>query len=500
MSYVPSWDEFQRQAEEHEIIPVYLEIPGDLETPVSLYNKVCRESRNSFLLESAERPGTIGRYSFIGFSPRAIIRSTGQTVEIEENGQVQTYQDNPVKVYSEYLKKYKSRSHAGLPRFASGGVGYFSYDIVRYFESLPDSTVNDLNLPESHFIFVDTVLAFDHLLHKIRIIANAFVKDRDLKTAYDEALATIEFTKAKIIKQQGYTDYRIAGNGNGKTRDVLERNTPRKDFEESVSAAKDYIHKGDIFQVVLSQRFSTEISADPFNIYRALRSVNPSPYMFYLNFDTVQIIGSSPEVLVKAEDGIAVSRPLAGTIQRGESIEEDNRLARKLIRDPKERAEHVMLVDLARNDLGRMCEYESIKILEKLQIERYSHVMHIVSHVEGKIRDGIDQMEILRSAFPAGTVSGAPKIRAMEIIDELEPTRRGVYAGAVGYLDLFGNLDFCIAIRTLVCIRNKIHIQSGAGIVADSVPEKEYMETINKARAMIRALSIVEGKHYDFSD
>ena len=497
MSYIPSWDDFQRQAEEHEIIPVYLEIPGDLETPVSLYYKVCRESRHSFLLESAERSGTVGRYSFIGFSPRAIIRSSGKSVEIEENGQTQTFREDPVKVYSDYLKKYKSRSHAGLPRFVSGGVGYFSYDMVRYFEAIPDSTINDMKLPESYFVFVDTVLSFDHFLHSIRIIANAVVKDRDLKTAYDEAIATIEYARARILKQQGYTDYRAPVNGANKV--VLERNTERKDFENSVNAARDYIYKGDIFQVVLSQRFSTELSGDPFNVYRALRSINPSPYMFFLNFDNLQIIGSSPEVLVKAEDGIAVSRPLAGTIRRGESIDEDNRLARKLIHDPKERAEHVMLVDLARNDLGRFCEYKSIKIPEKLQLERYSHVMHIVSHVEGKIRRGTEQMDILRGAFPAGTVSGAPKIRAMEIIDELEPTRRGVYAGAVGYFDLFGNLDFCIAIRTLVCIRNKVYIQSGAGIVADSVPEKEYLETINKARAMIRALELAEGKRYDFS-
>ena len=496
MKYLPSWDDFQREAEDHEIIPVYLEISGDLETPVSLYNKVCRESRHSFLLESAERPGTIGRYSFIGFSPRAIIRSKGNRVELEEDGETSVRTIDPVQAYSEYLKKYTSRSHSGLPRFVSGGVGYFSYDTIRYFESIPDSTIDDLKLPESYFIFVDTVLAIDHFKHTIRIIANVFIRGRDLKEAYNEAIATIDFTKAKILRQHRPTDFRTGVHSGQKVS--LECNTTRQDFERSVSAAKDYIYDGDIFQVVLSQRFAAEIEAAPFDVYRALRSINPSPYMFYLNYDNVQIIGSSPEILAKAEDGIAVSRPLAGTIRRGSSIEEDQRLARKLLRDPKERAEHVMLVDLARNDLGRLCEYNSIKIPEKLKIEKYSHVMHIVSHVEGLIRQGVDPMDVLRATFPAGTVSGAPKIRAMEIIDELEPTRRGVYAGAVGYFDLFGNLDFCIAIRTMIYIGGKIYIQAGAGVVADSVPSREYTETVNKASALIRALELVEGKTYDF--
>jgi anthranilate synthase component 1 len=495
--YYPNWEEFQRLAEYNEIIPVYTEISGDMETPVSLYKKVCSDSRYSFLLESAEKPGSIGRYSFISFNPRAIFKSIGFNIELMEDGKINRLSGNPLEILKTYLKKYKGTKQEGLPRFVSGAVGYFSYDIIRFFENIPDKNIDDLNLPETYFIFVDNVLAIDHFQHTIKVISNAFTQNKDLKESYQNAIYNIEQTLSKIKKSFKIYDFKETSVKNSKQE--LESNTDRIKFEESVKCAKDYIYNGDIFQVVLSQRFKTEVRSDPFDVYRALRRINPSPYMYYLDYDGLRIIGSSPEVLVKAEDGIATTRPLAGTIKRGQTIEEDQKLARKLLKDAKERAEHIMLVDLARNDIGKICKYGSIKIPEKMKIDTFSHVMHIVSHVSGQIRDDMDQIEILKAAFPAGTVSGAPKIRAMEIIDELEPTRRGIYAGALGYFDMFGNLDFCITIRTIVQLGGFAYIQAGAGIVYDSIPTREYMETINKAKALVQSIEIVEGRKYDFN-
>ena len=495
--YYPNWKEFQKLSEDNEIIPVYTEISGDTETPVSLYKKVCSDSKYSFLLESAERPGSIGRYSFIGFNPMRIFKSKGSKVELIEDSKIIQLNGNPLEILKSFLKKYKGTKQEGLPRFVSGAVGYFSYDIIRFFENIPDNNIDDFNLPECYFIFVDTVLAVDHFNHTIKVISNALTGKNNLRESYDEAVYKIDQTLNKIKKSYKIYDF-MDGNGK-KNNHEIESNTDKINFEESVRLAKDYIYQGDIFQVVLSQRFKMEIQSDPFNIYRALRRINPSPYMFYFDYDGLRIIGSSPEVLIKAEDGVAVTRPLAGTIKRGKTIDEDKELAKKLLSDPKERAEHIMLVDLARNDLGRICQYGTIKIPEQMEIDRFSHVMHIVSHVSGEIRKDIDQIEILKAAFPAGTVSGAPKIRAMEIIDELEPTRRGIYSGAVGYFDLFGNLDFCITIRTIVQSGGFAYIQAGAGIVYDSIPAKEYIETVNKAKALIYAIEMVEGKNYDFN-
>ncbi|MFC1562494.1 anthranilate synthase component I [candidate division KSB1 bacterium] len=495
--YCPSWEEFQKLAESNEIIPVYKEISGDTETPVSLYKKVCSHSRYSFLLESAEKPGSIGRYSFIGFNPMRIFKSKGFKIELIEGSKTLQLSGNPLEILKSFLKKYKGTKQEGLPRFISGAVGYFSYDIIRFFENIPDNNIDDFNLPECYFIFVDTVLAVDHFNHTINIISNALTKGRSLKESYDEATHKIDQTLHKI--KSSIKIYDFMDSSEKKEKWELESNTDQIKFEEAVRYAKEYIYQGDIFQAVLSQRFRAEIQSDPFNIYRALRRVNPSPYMYYLDYDGLRIIGSSPEVLVKAEDGIATIRPLAGTIKRGKTVDEDKELAKKLLNDSKERAEHIMLVDLARNDLGRICQYGTIKIPEKMEIDRFSHVMHIVSHVSGEIRKDIDQIEILKAAFPAGTVSGAPKIRAMEIIDELEPTKRGIYAGAVGYFDLFGNLDFCITIRTIVQSGGFAYIQAGAGIVYDSIPAKEYIETVNKAKALIHAIEMVEGKNYDFN-
>ena len=495
--YYPDWEEFQKLAEYNEVIPVYTEISGDIETPVSLYKKVCSDSRYSFLLESAEKPGSIGRYSFIGFNPRAIFKSKGFKIELIEDNKIERLSGNPLDILKKYLKKYKGTRQEGLPRFISGAVGYFSYDIIRFFEDIPDNNTDDLNLPESYFMFVDTVLAVDHFKHTIRIISNALTKGRNLKESYEEAVYDIKQTLHKIRKSFEIYDFKDTSVKIGRLE--LESNIDRVQFEESVRHAKDYIYKGDIFQVVLSQRFKAEVQSDPFDIYRALRRINPSPYMYYFDYDGLRIIGSSPEVLIKAEDGIVTTRPLAGTIKRGVTIEEDQRLARKLLRDPKERAEHIMLVDLARNDLGKICKYGTIRLPEKMRIDRFSHVMHIVSHVSGNIKEDVDQIEILKAGFPAGTVSGAPKIRAMEIIDELETTRRGIYAGAVGYFDMFGNLDFCITIRTIIQSGGFAYIQAGAGIVYDSVPTREYLETVNKAKALVKSIEMVEGRNYDFN-
>ena len=400
--YYPDWEEFQKLAEYNEVIPVYTEISGDIETPVSLYKKVCSDSRYSFLLESAEKPGSIGRYSFIGFNPRAIFKSKGFKIELIEDNKIERLRGNPLDILKKYLKKFKGTRQEGLPRFISGAVGYFSYDIIRFFEDIPDNNTDDLNLPESYFIFVDTVLAVDHFKHTVRIISNALTKGKNLKESYEEAVYDIKQTLHKIRKSFEIYDFKDTSVKRGRLE--LESNIDRVQFEESVRHAKDYIYKGDIFQVVLSQRFKAEVQSDPFDTYRALRRINPSPYMYYFDYDGLRIIGSSPEVLIKAEDGIVTTRPLAGTIKRGVTIEEDQRLARKLLRDPKERAEHIMLVDLARNDLGKICKYGTIRLPEKMRIDRFSHVMHIVSHVSGSIKEDVDQIEILKAGFPAGTV------------------------------------------------------------------------------------------------
>jgi anthranilate synthase component I len=494
----PGWEEYQQLAERKEIVPIVEVISGDLETPVSLYKKVAGESEYSFLLESAERPGTIGRYSFIGLTPRLIFKSRGNCITVTENGKTRRWNEHPIKALRKLLKRYRGHPHPDLPRFVSGAVGYFSYDMVRYFEDLPDNNPDDLKFPDSYFVFVDAILAMDHLNHTISIIANAFVDPADPKGAYNQARDTIKRLKRLISRRTSMTDYLSTKKQGG--RRILRSNVDRSYFEKSVEKAREYIVAGDIFQVVLSQRFQAQVASEPFDIYRALRRTNPSPYMFYLSFKDLQIIGSSPEVLVKAEDNVATIRPLAGTMPRGKTVEEDEALARKLLRDQKERAEHTMLVDLARNDLGRICKYGSVSVPARMKIEHYSHVMHISSHVHGKIRPDVDQLDIFGAGFPAGTVSGAPKIRSMEIIDELETTRRGIYSGAVGNFDLAGNLDFCITLRTIIHHKGKAYLQAGAGVVYDSDPAKEFQETVNKAGALIRSIEMVEGCRYDLGD
>ena len=397
-----------------------------------------------------------------------------------------------------------------LPRFCGGAVGYIGYDMIRFFERLPDTTEDDLNLPDSIFALTDSLLIFDHVKHKIRVLANARIND-DPDAAYDAAVKKIDHLVSKLSTpitarydesaSLNYPNSAILSLSKDERRceqtDLIDSQpssnfTRREDFEKAVDQCKEYIAAGDVIQVVLSQRFSHKVTADPFDIYRALRSVNPSPYMYYLSFGDIKLIGSSPEVLVTAQEGTVTTRPIAGTRPRGKTDQEDVQLADELLADAKERAEHIMLVDLGRNDLGRVCNYGTVRVDELMAIERYSHVMHIVSNVRGQLRQDKDQFDVLRAAFPAGTVSGAPKVRAMEIIDELEPTRRGTYAGAIGYFSYSGDMDTCITIRTILIHNNTAYIQAGAGIVADSIPAMEYQETINKASAMLKAIEIAE--------
>jgi len=462
--FYPSKEEFIKLSKKGNLIPVYTEIISDVETPVSAYKKI--EDKYSFLLESVVGGEKIARYSFIGYSSTLIKGS-----------------DNPFKALKSLLNKYRPVKIPGLPRFQGGLVGYISYDAVKYLEKIPSKNPDDLKLPLYNFLFADSLLAFDHIKHKIIVISNAHVKG-DPSGAYFDATKKIaklvkKLQKPLMIKNMDRTN---------KASYNVSSNITKNKFENAVISAKEYIKAGDIIQVVLSQRFDTKFNGDAFNIYRVLRTINPSPYMYYLNFGSTKLIGSSPEVLVRLEDGIATLRPIAGTRKRGKSKEEDDYLEKNLLADNKEKAEHIMLVDLGRNDLGRVCQKGSVKVTELMKVEKYSHVMHIVSNVEGKLRKGADAIDLLQATFPAGTVSGAPKIRAMEIIDKLETAARGPYAGAVGYFGFSGELDSCITIRTIVLNKGKAFVQAGAGIVADSIPSKEYEESFNKAAALLKAL------------
>jgi anthranilate synthase component 1 len=470
-------EQFHEIAGQGGMVPVYRELPADLETPVSVYLKL-RGEGVGFLLESVEKAEQIGRYSFLGVGPRRQIRSRGSQVTVEE---VARYQ--PVAPLHHVV--------AGLPRFYGGAVGYLGYDLVRFIERLPDGAADPLGLPDVHLLLTDTLVVFDHVQHRLLLFANARVPaGTALDAAYDEAVSRLDALEARVR-----APLPAVPAPPGRAGSEAQSNMSRAQYEAAVRAAKEYIAAGDIFQTVLSQRLARPTDADPFAIYRALRRINPSPYMFFLELGgdpPVHLVGSSPEVLVRAQDGVAEVRPLAGTRPRGKSEAEDAVLETELLADPKERAEHVMLVDLGRNDLGRVCEYGSVHVPELLATERYSHVMHIVSHVTGQLREGVNAYDLLRATFPAGTVSGAPKVRAMEIIEELEGVRRGPYAGAVGYFGFQGNIDTCIAIRTIVMRGDIAYLQAGAGIVADSDPTREYEETLHKARALGRAIEMAE--------
>ncbi len=496
--YYPDFTEFCDLARQGNVIPVYRELLSDALTPVSAFERLSHPpgfapAKNAFLLESVVGGERIARYSFIAADPEITFTATRDRVVIAARGaQAEEKQsDDPLSELSDLMEPYRPVHLPGLPRFTGGIVGYAGYDMVRYYEKLGDGPDDDRSLPDMSFGLYRTMVIFDHVSKTIKVVCNAHVND-DPGIAYKEATESIE----RAIE-------RLRGKGPGGigigeiTLDHLpqvpfESNFAISRFTEAVETCKEYIRAGDIFQVVLSQRLAVSTGASPLAIYRALRVVNPSPFMFLMTTPEVTLVGSSPEILCRVEDGVVTSRPLAGTRPRGATEDEDDALETELLGDEKERAEHIMLVDLARNDVGIVAEPNTIELSDVMTIERYSHVMHIVSDVKGKLAEGKTAFDALRAALPVGTVSGAPKVRAMEIIDELEPTRRGPYAGAVGYVDFGGNMDTCIALRTMVITGGKVYVQVGAGIVADSEPAREYDETINKAKALLKAIEVAE--------
>src|SRR5687767_3089536 len=483
---ITTFEEFRDLAQRGTFVPVYKEIVADLLTPVSAFLKIAEHAHYSFLLESVEGGEHVGRYSFLGKDPFLIVRSREGKTIVDRSGET-SQSDRPfIDVVRELMAGFHAPFVPGLPRFTGGAVGYLGYDAAAWFEPVTLQAGAE-ETDEAGFMLFDTVLAFDHVRHRILIIANARITgDEDLESLYQFARARIEFAERELERALSKPAPRDAAGLE------VTSNVSRDEFERMVRTAKEYIAAGDVYQVVLSQRFEAALSADPFTVYRALRHVNPSPYMYFLKVGDRSIVGSSPEMLVRAEGRRIQTHPIAGTRPRGKTEEEDQRLAEELKRNEKERAEHVMLVDLGRNDLGRVSSYGSVRVPTYMTIERYSHVMHLVSIVEGHLSEKHDRLDALVACFPAGTVSGAPKVRAMEIIAELENRRRGVYAGAVGYLDFAGNLDFCITIRTVLIENGRAYVQAGAGIVADSNPTAEYEETRDKARAVIRALEIAE--------
>ena len=487
--YRPTLDEARALAAQGNVAPIYREVPADLETPVSAYLKVAR-GRHSFLLESVEGGERLARYSFIGTEPYRVLRSGSRVGQNEEPG-------DPLTHIERELSRFKLAPVAGLPRFHGGAVGYLGYEVVRHFEPrVPAPEADPLGLPEAIFMFTDTLLVFDHLQHVIKVVAHVRL-DGDIEDAYRQAVRRIEELVGRLSLPLASLPYREQAAGSeaeatgGRSTEVCS-NMTRDEYESSIERIKEYIVAGDCIQTVFSQRFSRATHAHPFDIYRSLRTVNPSPYMYYLELGEAQIVGASPETLVRVEDGRIDYHPIAGTRPRGRDDAEDAALEKELREDEKERAEHIMLVDLGRNDVGRVSEPGTVEVTQLMDVERYSHVMHLVSHVTGRLRADMSSYDALRACFPAGTVSGAPKVRAMEIIAELESQRRGTYAGAVGYFDLSGNLDTCITMRTMVVKDGVAHVQAGGGIVYDSEPAREYEETENKARALMRAIERAE--------
>ncbi|KXS44821.1 MAG: anthranilate synthase component I [Candidatus Frackibacter sp. T328-2] len=485
--YYPKKEEFITKAEEGNLIPVYCEVVADMETPVSAFKKL-GDAEYSYLLESVEGGQKVGRYSFIGGKPFLTFSYQDGVVTIEKKGSIEEYNtDHPLKELEDILAKYQPMELADLPRFYGGAVGYLGYDLVTSFEEIELMASSGLDIPDSLFILTDTILIFDHVKHKIKIVANTLVEDNP-EEAYQQAINKINKIR-KSLEVDSKSSFALANNKQPENIE-FKSNMNQEEFMHKVKQAKEYIRAGDIFQVVLSQRLEAEITVQPFEVYRVLRRINPSPYMYYLNFKELQLVGASPEMLVRVEDGVVENRPIAGTRPRGATEDEDKELAEEMLNDKKERAEHTMLVDLGRNDVGRISKYGTVEVDEFMEVEEYSHVMHLVSNVNGELRDDQSGFDALRSCFPAGTVSGAPKIRAMEIISELEPTKRGPYAGAIGYFSFNGNLDSCITIRTMLFKEDKVYVQAGAGIVFDSDPAAEYQETLNKAQALLKAIEL----------
>jgi anthranilate synthase component I len=487
----PTFKEFCQLAKQGNLIPIYQELLMDLETPLSFFKRLERD-RYSFLLESVEGSERWARYSFLGTQPHCIFKARGNRVEIIENGKSKTLvSDAPLKLLEELLRGYQTVTVSGVPPFFGGALGYVAYNAVEQFHEIASDKKDPLGMPEIFFLFVQTLIAFDNLKHTIKIIDNVSVdEETDLRRAYEQATRRIEKAVSSLQKKPRGIEPRDVSEGKGNR--PFRSNLTREGFQKIVSKAKEYIKAGDIIQAVLCQRLETETATDPFEIYRALRFINPSPYMFYLELEDLRIIGSSPETMVRLTGETIELRPIAGTRRRGSTAEEEKVLEADLLSDPKERAEHIMLVDLGRNDVGRVARVGTVEVNELMAIERYSHVIHIVSNVRGQLAADKTPFDLFVSAFPAGTVSGAPKIRAMQIISELEPEKRALYAGAIGYFGYNGNLDTCIVIRTIVMKGKKVFIHAGAGIVADSDPEMEYQETLNKARAMLNAVELAE--------
>ena len=487
----PSLDEFRQIARQGAIVPVYKEILADVETPVTAYIKLAKNQRYSFLLESVEQADRLGRYSFLGANPSTVFCSKGTTVTITRDGRATSFESrDPLDDLRKHMQEYRPIRVAGLPEFHGGAVGYISYDEVRHFEKLPDANPDTLNAPDLYFMITDTILIFDHVNNRLKIVSNAHVQGDPL-AAYNEAIRKIDEIEQTLRKPLVLTTERIH---TGTVNEEPTSSFTRDSFCEAVRRAKEYIKAGDAFQIVLSQRFERELHASPVNVYCALRCINPSPYMTLVQFPELTLVGSSPEVMTQVRGNRCKVRPIAGTRPRGASSDEDALLEKELMADEKEIAEHIMLVDLGRNDVGRVSVPGTVAPTENrlMYIERYSHVMHIVSEIEGTLKEGEDAFSALRATFPMGTVSGAPKIRAMEIIDELEPVRRGPYAGGCGYISFSGDMDTCIVIRTMIIKDGVAYVQAGAGIVYDSVPEREYEETVNKAKALFRAVEFAE--------
>ena len=491
MPYFPDFDTFTQLAQQGNLVPVYRQLLSDTLTPVSAYCQIQRGSC-SFLFESVIGGERIGRYSFLGADPVLQLEAFGSKLVItDEHGKTERESNDPLNDLQQLLDLYRGVQVPGLPRFCGGAVGYAGYDVIRYTERLPHAPPDDRHLPDLSFAFYNRMVIFDQIRKTILVVAQARTDTGDLRKEYDRACAQVDDLCRQL--QRGSSDLQLTDIAlTGEVSETWKSNFTQAEFETAVEKCKEYIRAGDIFQVVISQRLQRETHARPLDIYRALRVVNPSPFMFFLRTPQVHLIGSSPEIMVRVEDGETTIRPLAGTRKRGRTEAEDIALEQDLLNDPKERAEHVMLVDLARNDVGRVAQYGSVQLSDVMKVERYSHVMHITSNVTGQLSPGKTSLDALRAGLPAGTVSGAPKVRAMQIIDELERHRRGPYAGAVGYLDYTGNMDTCIALRTLVMQGQTISAQAGAGIVADSVPASEYQETLNKAQGMLKAIEIAE--------
>jgi anthranilate synthase component 1 len=480
-TYQPSLEEVKGLASSGNIVPIYREVPADLETPVSAFLKVAR-GKHSFLLESVEGGERMARYSFIGTEPYRVLRNGSHAERNEEPG-------DPLAQIEEELSRYRVAAVPGLPRFHGGAVGYLGYEVARHYEKLPVPDADPQGLPEAVFMFNDTLLVFDHVQHTIKVVGHARL-DGDIEASYRQACWKIQELVDRLARPLDRLPYE-SGYSNGSDHEVTS-NTTREAFMEKVVRAKEYIRAGDTYQIQVSQRFRKETDAHPFEVYRSLRTVNPSPYMFYLELDDVHVVGASPEMLIRVEDGVIETHPIAGTRRRGRDEDDERRMAEELQGSEKERAEHIMLIDLARNDLGRVCRPGTVQVTSLMDIERYSHVMHMVSHVVGKLRPEVSTYDAVRAYFPHGTVTGAPKIRTMEIIAELEGERRGGYGGCVGYFDMSGNCDTALAIRTIWMKEGVAYVQAAGGVVFDSTPEEEYLESGNKARAMLRAIERAE--------